>query len=301
MIALPKVRVAVLDDDRDTASSVASNLSERGLLCFASSSPQAEAEAQAEAQRRSQARTALLGMVSRELRAPLQTMLANVELLAVRSPQDGTVDIIERLMRCIELMSGQLDNIAHYTRLASGSMEIRCERFIVLDLLRRVVEEHASAAKANHQVITLDAPRGADVTIHGDPIRLHQVINNYLTNAITCAGPGRISVVVRLLSHQFGDLSLADAVEVLVEDEGPGISDAESAALWEPFARGDSISRSRRGSGLGLAVVKLLAASVGWDVGVRSEPGHCATFYVVLPLIGANPASPPLPPPAGAS
>jgi signal transduction histidine kinase len=301
MIARPEVRVAVPDDDRDTASSVASNLDDRGRLSIAHSSPQAEVEDRAEAQRSSQARTALLGMVSRELRTPLQAMLANIELLAVRSPQDGTVDIIERLMRCIELISGQLDNIAHYTRLANGSMEVRRERFIVLDLLRRIVEEHASAANANHQVITLDAPRGADVTIHGDPIRLHQVINNYLTNAIKCAGPGRISVVVRLLSHQFGDLSVADAVEVIVEDEGPGISDAESAALWEPFVRGDSISRSRRGSGLGLAVVKLLAASVGWDVGVRSETGHGATFYVVLPLIGPDLASPPLPSPAEGS
>ena len=262
---------------------------------------QTQARARAQAQRSSQARTALLGMVSHELRTPLQTMLANVELLAVRSPQDGIVDIIERLMRCIELISGQLDNIAHYTRLANGSMEIRRERFIVLDLLRRIVEEHASAAKANHQVITVDAPHGAAVTIHGDPIRLHQVINNYLTNAIKYAGPGRISIVIRLLSHQFGDLRVADAVEVIVEDEGPGISAAQSASLWEPFVRGKPVSGSRKGSGLGLAVVKLLATSVGWDVGVRSEPGHGATFYVVLPLIGPTLASPPKPPPAAAS
>lgn len=257
-----------------------------------------EAEARAEAQRSAQARTALLGMVSHELRTPLQTMLANVELLSTQAQAPGMAAIIERLQNSIDLISGQLDNIAHYTRLASGTMEIRRERFNVVELLRRIVDEHAAAATVNQQTISLQAHNEPDITIHGDPIRLHQVVNNYLTNAIKYAGPGHICVAVRLRTHRFGDLHIADAVEILVEDKGPGIPAAERQSMWEPFVRGRSAANPRKGSGLGLAVVNLLATSVGWEVGVRTEVGHGATFNVIVPLDGPTTASPSLPEPA---
>jgi signal transduction histidine kinase len=254
-----------------------------------------EAEARAEAQRSAQARAALLGMVSHELRTPLQTMLANVELLSVQSHKSLATDrIADLLLRSIEFISGQLDNIAQYTRLASGPVDARCEEFSMFELLRRIVDEHAEAAKVHEQRINLDLGNEVDFMIHGDPIRLQQVVNNYLSNAIKYARPGRITVAACVHSHRFGTLQVADAVEVTVEDEGPGIPPSDQAAMWEPFVRGKSALNRRKGSGLGLAVVKLLASSVGWEVGVRTAPGHGSTFYVILPLVG--PAAPSVPP-----
>jgi signal transduction histidine kinase len=245
-----------------------------------------EAEARAEAQRSAQARAALLGMVSHELRTPLQTMLANVEMLSVQPHKSlATERIAELLQRSIEFMSGQLDNIAQYTRLASGPVEARREEFSLLELLRRIVDEHAEAVQANEQRISLDLGNEADIMVHGDSIRLQQVVNNFLGNAIKYAGPGSITISARVLSHRFGNLRVAEAVKVDVEDEGPGIPPSDQAAMWEPFVRGKSALHRRKGSGLGLAVVKLLASSVGWEVGVRTAPGHGSTFYVILPRL----------------
>ncbi|WP_295638396.1 HAMP domain-containing sensor histidine kinase [uncultured Methylibium sp.] len=250
-----------------------------------------QARARAEAQRSAQARTALLGMVSHELRTPLQTMLANVELLALKPQNPATAQLVQGLEQCIVQIKGRLDNIAQYARLASGNVELRREPFRLVPLLERVVTEHAEAAQANDQTLKLDAPQTADVQVHGDDIRLHQVLNNYLSNAVKYSGPGVIDIRAKLLSHTFGTMSLAEGVEVSVTDHGPGIPEAVREAVWEPFVRGAARSNRPKGSGLGLAVVKLLATTAAWDVGMRSD-AEGTTFFVVLPLSG--PAASPI-------
>lgn len=244
-----------------------------------------QAEARAEAQRSAQARTALLGMVSHELRTPLQTMLANVELLAMK-PQDAvTAQLVGGLEQCIVQIKGRLDNIAHYTRLTHGQVELRRESFRLNALLDRVVAEHAEQAKQNSQTIVLDNTDIGELQVHGDEIRLHQVLNNYLSNAVKYSGPGRIVVHARVLKHAFGKMSLADAVEISVMDRGPGIPAGEQHAMWEPFVRGAARPYRPKGSGLGLAVVKLLATSAGWDVGLQCDDG-ATIFFVRVPLGG---------------
>jgi len=250
-----------------------------------------QAQARAEAQRSAQARTALLGMVSHELRTPLQTMLANVELLALRPQNPATVQLVHGLEQCIVQIKGRLDNIAQYARLASGHVELRREPFRLVPLLERVVAEHAEAAQANDQTLKLDAPQTADVQVRGDDIRLHQVLNNYLSNAVKYSGPGVIDIRAKLISQTFGTMSLAEGVEVSVTDHGPGIPEAVREAVWEPFVRGAARSNRPKGSGLGLAVVKLLATTAAWDVGMRSD-AEGTTFFVVLPLSG--PAASPI-------
>ncbi len=243
-----------------------------------------EAASRAEAQRSVQARTALLAMVSHEIRTPLQTMLANVELLSVSTADAQTADIADRLLRSLELISGQLDNIAQYAMLANGPVDVRLDSFLVADQLRRIVDDHTASAASNRQTIDLNFQQTSDLVIRADPIRFQQVINNYLSNSIKYSGPGQIAIRVRRVSHLFGGVNAQDAVEVSVIDQGPGIALADQASLWEPFVRGKSSALPRTGSGLGLAVVKLIATSVAWEIGLDSEPGQGARFFVVLPI-----------------
>ena len=105
-----------------------------------------EAEARAEAQRSAQARTALLGMVSHELRTPLQTMMGNVEMLTLTANDEASRPSISSLERNLALLSGQLDNIAQYTRLAGNTFEMRSESFALVPLIERVVDEHRAGS-----------------------------------------------------------------------------------------------------------------------------------------------------------
>jgi signal transduction histidine kinase len=250
-----------------------------------------EAEARAEAQRSAQARVALLGMVSHELRTPLQTMLADVEVLLDTSASHPGKRAVDSLERNISLISGQLDDIAQYTRVVSGTYEARRERFALVPMLQRIVEEHRASTQPS-QHLALETSLPADLEVDGDPIRLHQIINNFLSNAIKYGGGDLISVSAQLEERDAVDPPEAtDMAVVRVTDHGPGIPDSDFSAIWEPFVRGRRGQGRSKGSGLGLAVVRLLADSIGWKVGAANNPqdqSGGATFFVRFPLLPAQ-------------
>jgi len=118
--------------------------------------------------------------------------------------------------------------------------------------------------------------------VHSDAIRLHQVLNNFVSNAIKYTGPGVITVSARLTTHGFGTMSPVDVIEVSVSDRGPCIPEAERLTILEPFVRGKRGTNQQKGSGLGLAVVRLLATTACWDVGLRcttSERRSSSSFH----------------------
>ena len=242
---------------------------------------QHEIEARAEAQRSAKARAALLGMVSHELRTPLQTLLVNLDLLADLQKGDDVDELAARMARALELMSTKLDSLAQYARLASGADVVRNETLRFAELLRGIVDGHVGQGRQHGRAITLDVDDNALPRITGDAVHLLQIVENYLVNALKYAGDGNITV---RCSAVHNDRASAKAIEVGVIDEGPGVPDSEKEQIWEPYFRGRRAPGKTSGSGLGLAVVELLASSAGWKVGVRDTPGGGATFYVRLPI-----------------
>lgn len=249
-----------------------------------------EAEARAEAQRSAQARVALLGMVSHELRTPLQTMLADVETLSLVSEGGYGKRAIASLERNIEQVSGQLDDIAQYTRVVSGTYEARRERFALVPMLERIVDEHRASTRPGQQ-LALETRLSSELEVVGDPIRLHQIINNFLSNAIKYGGQDVISVSAELEDGRPSDApESSDVAVVRVTDHGPGIPESDFAAIWEPFVRGRRGQARSKGTGLGLAVVRLLAESIGWKVGVVNGKLGGATFFVRFPIAASEAA-----------
>ena len=243
-------------------------------------------QAQAEIQRGAQTKNALLGMVSHELRTPLQAIMACADLLSQPCSQDELRAIVERMNRSLDLLSGKLDTFSQYARLASGVEPVRRERFLFADLLHRLRDDHAQEAGQRGQLIVIEMGQGTDLALEGDSIRLRQILDNYVTNASKYSGPGIIRIGCSVLGNEADDaagLGLGSMFEVFVEDQGPGIAPAECLAIWEPYYRGMRRSNEVKGSGLGLAVVKLLASSVGWEVGARDSVSGGPAFYVRLP------------------
>jgi two-component system OmpR family sensor kinase len=134
----------------------------------------------------------------------------------------------------------------------------------------------AFAVIAPDRPLTVDAAPGAFVL--GDEVRLRQVVDNLVGNALTHTPPGTpVSVSVRATCD-------GAAVRLEVADRGPGIPVAEQARVFERFHRLDaSRSRATGGAGLGLSIVAAIAAAHGGTVSLRSAPGDGATFVVELP------------------
>ena len=134
----------------------------------------------------------------------------------------------------------------------------------------------AARVKAPDRLITF-AP-AAPVVVTGDDSRLRQVVDNLLANALNHTPDGTPVAV---------DVSTDGTTALLtVADRGPGIDPSDRDHIFEPFHRADpSRARATGGVGLGLAIVSAIASAHGGTVGVDSEPGSGATFWVRLPLV----------------
>lgn len=236
-----------------------------------------------EAERNSQARAAMLGMVSHELRTPLQGMLGAIELLEIEVATPNGQHLVDQLAKMIGELSGRLDNLEQYTRLTSGKSEIRSVSFMLRPLLQNTIMDNVDgAAKTGHLVDVKYGERLED-PFEGDPIRLRQILQNFLSNAIKYAQPGTITITANRVSHRFADGAAAEAAEIAVTNDGVEIPEKERESIWEPFVRGRLRRNRQSGSGLGLAVVKLLATTASWEVGLRCKDGK-TTFFVLLPI-----------------
>ena len=219
---------------------------------------------------------------SHELRTPLATIRGYAEL--GRSGALGRRTELDDAMRRMEeesiRMGSLVDDLLHLARLDQGR-----------PLERTPVDLAQLAQDAVRDALAVDPERDVravttgPVDVLGDPGRLHQVVANLLTNAIVHAPNAAVEVRVRM-----------DGGTAVVEvaDEGPGMSAADAARVFERFYRTDaSRSRHQGGSGLGLSIVEATVRAHGGTVGITTAPRKGATVRVELPARATLVAAPP--------
>lgn len=241
----------------------------------------------AAALRRSQqfaaAQSSLISMVRHELLTPLQVIMTNVEYVEHSTPRnDDTVDAIARVHRATALIDSRLKNLAEYA-LATAEQTTRSDVFVLRQVLLRVVEDHRAKAEQRGQTIFVEFESGTEAPMRGDPARMTQIVSHYVHNAIQ-HGASHDAILVRTRFIGGRAATAQRIVEVEVVDRGPGIASAVQHDIWEPFVTTNRHVGFDAGSGLGLALVKLLADCVDWDVGVRPTQGGGATFFLQLPV-----------------
>lgn len=220
----------------------------------------------------------VVATVSHELRTPLTSIRGFVELLldGGGAPFD---DEQAHMLRAIDRNSLQLlrvaDDLLADPELGRG---LRLQ-FVDTDLsvlAREAVDAIAASAAERRITVSIAAP--APVMVHGDPVRLHQLLGNLLSNAVkyTPAG-GRASVRVEAV----GPFARLDVL-----DDGPGIPPADRAQLFDRFYRlASTAEQGIPGSGLGLAIAKSVAESHSGTIEIVDTPGWSTTFRVHLPAV----------------
>jgi two-component system OmpR family sensor kinase len=215
---------------------------------------------------------------SHELRTPVSAVSAYAELFergANQRPGD-----LERVMRGIRVetsrMTTLIDDLLLLARLDEGR-PLRQDRIELLPVL----EDSVDTALAVGPEWPVALEEGEPVTVIGDSMALRQVIDNLLANVRTHTPAGTSATV----STRVETPGARREVVIEVADSGPGLSPEHAERVFERFYRVDtSRSRSRGGTGLGLAVVAALVAVHGGRVEVAETPGGGATFRVRLPL-----------------
>lgn len=227
-----------------------------------------------------QAKTLFLATMSHEIRTPLYGVLGTLELLArtqLSAQQTNYISAIEgSSANLLHLICDVLD----VSRIEAGQLSLELVRFSPLQLIEEVIQSYAGAAHGNGlQLFACIDPRLPD-WVKGDVVRIRQILNNLLNNALKFTCSGRITLRVKLDSRDDERAML----HWQVADTGKGISHEDQQHLFEPFYQGDGHTNVVTGAGLGLSICKRLMHLMNGSMRVVSEPGLGSSFTLCLAL-----------------
>ncbi len=227
----------------------------------------------------------LVAVASHQLRTPLTAMRGNVEMLIDESfgklnkEQHELLDDVEvSTIRLITMVNEMLD----ITKIEKGDLEMQIEELNLKEIVDSVIDDLSSYAK-RHEFDIDRSDLSANVMIAGDKVRVRQIFQNLIDNAIKYSNhPGLLRISTNVQS---------DMVEIVFKDNGIGVPKNEQPKLFERFYRASNTAKTASsGSGLGLYIVKSIARQLGGDIRFESEEGIGTTFFVTLPLFAKHKA-----------
>lgn len=240
-------------------------------------------EAEGESNR---AKTAFLASVSHALRSPLHAVIGCADALedgALGPLTPGQAEAVGEIVDGGHKLLGMVESVLELSRMAGSARDLAVEPTDVGAIVRDLVGAVNPTARVAGVSLGADIALG-DVVVDADPRAVAQMVRHLLSNALKFNGRGATVLVT------VGPTP--DGIELAVVDDGPGLTAALKAQLFQPFAQAPaSPGRNHSGWGLGLAVVSGLAALHGGAAGVDSELGKGCRFWVRLPR-KAPPESP---------
>ncbi len=236
-------------------------------------------EAQAELERRVEARTrelheavnardALISIASHELRTPLTALQLQLQLLA---KQHADSRVLPAVVGQAGRLARLITNLLEVSRITAGTLQLEPTDIDLSQVAHDVVAHYRAETRGAAQLTVAD---GGEVRGLWDPIRLEQIVNNLVSNAVKYGAGQPIEVRV----ERAGDLA-----RLVVEDHGIGIAPADQARIFERFERLVS-ERSVGGFGLGLWIVRQIVDAMDGEISVRSAVGEGSQFTVELPV-----------------
>ncbi|MBA4065594.1 MAG: hypothetical protein C0501_18145 [Isosphaera sp.] len=221
-------------------------------------------------------RAAFLVTLAHELRNQLAPLASYAGVLQLPGHEAAVRDLGAKIDACLRRMAGLLDQAYDADQVCRGTARLARRRVDARDAVARAAETARPTLDAGRHELVVRVPP-APLWLHADPDRLEQVLVNLLTNAAKYTPDGgRVEVAAE-----------ADGGEVVltVRDNGVGVPPGQAEAIFELFAQlPDTLSRSKGGLGVGLAVVRELVALHGGTVRCHSDgPGTGSAFVVRLP------------------
>jgi len=256
---------------------IAEDVTERRLV------DQALASARDAAEAASRAKSAFLANTSHEIRTPLNGLVGMARLaMQPGLDEQRRQQYLVQIFDSAHSLSAIISDILDLSKIEAGKITLESVPFGLRDTLSAVHGAYQSLAEAKGLMLILAIDPSVPATVLGDPVRVRQILTNFVTNALKFTERGLVRI--------HAAASRAGGVRFSVSDTGPGVDTATQRRLFMPFSQADdSTTRRYGGTGLGLSICRELAHLMGGEVGVQSAPGAGSTFWAELPLQEASP------------
>lgn len=223
-------------------------------------------------------RDSFIAVVAHELRNPMTPILGNVQRLRriADRPPPRSVDLragLERLEWLIERYLKRATTLLDVSRISAGKHQFSPEPLDFAQIVRAVIESVKPVARYVRSAIAVEAPD--ELVGMCDRMAFEQIVENLVTNSLKYGAGHPVAVGLR---------RQASRLELRVADQGPGISAADQARIFERFERVIARAQKAGGFGIGLWVVRQLVEAMSGMVEVKSELGRGSTFIVTLPI-----------------
>lgn len=218
--------------------------------------------------------------VTHELRTPVNGIRGHATTLLdeVGEEQKKTLEMI---LYCCSNMSAIIDNILDYSKLGAGKFTIDEKEFDFYKMMDRVIAVHMAEINKKELRLNVEVDQRIPQFMVGDELRLVQIINNLMSNAVKFTMIGSIGVVVSRTQQTQDEVELF----FMVKDSGIGMTQKEQDKLFQSFVQADaSITRRFGGTGLGLSITKQLVELMQGSIQVTSEKGRGSTFSFSVKL-----------------
>ncbi|MBR6158785.1 MAG: response regulator, partial [Lachnospiraceae bacterium] len=232
------------------------------------------------AEEATRAKSSFLANMSHEIRTPINTVLGMNEMILRESDESNIVEYSENIRSAGSVLLGLVNNILDFSKIEAGKMEIQPVDYDLSSVANDLV--NMIKAKADEKGLMLEIDFDPDIpkVLHGDELRIKQIISNMLTNAVKYTEKGRI--IFRISHKETEDEKYID-LNVEVEDTGIGIKEEDISRLFEKFDRLElSRNRNIEGTGLGMSIAQYLLSLMGSKLEVKSVYGTGSRFRFVL-------------------
>ena len=231
------------------------------------------------------AKSSFLAVMSHEIRTPLNGILGMTAALERTTLSPSQASMLAVVRDAGELLLSVLNDVLDLSQIEAGRMRLETASYDLPSAVKSVTDlfSEAAASKGVKLQSVIDPVLGAPIL--GDPLRLRQVVQNLVSNAVKFTNAGHVTVTARIADPS--------RFEIEVADTGIGMSPAQAERVFERFSQAEAgIARRFGGSGLGLTISRDLARMMGGDITVHSTLGVGSRLTVWLPLRWANAEEP---------
>jgi signal transduction histidine kinase/ActR/RegA family two-component response regulator len=227
------------------------------------------------------AKSQFLANMSHEIRTPMNGVIGMTQLaLEEVMPAEAERYVRSANTAAISLLR-ILNDILDFSKIEAGKLEIESVEFNLFELLNDIVTMQRLMAEEKGLSLEMQIGPNMPVWIQSDPLRISQILNNLLGNAIKFTASGNVTLIVSESPER--------VLHLEIQDQGVGMTTAQLNNLFQPFHQADtSTTRIFGGTGLGLAICKQLCNRMNGKIAVQSQEDVGSTFFVELPFLASE-------------